>query len=512
VPTRRHRSRKGCARLLAAAPLLLALLGPAAAAAFDFDHVTARARLLAAEPWHEPPRVPEWMRVGSLTYDQWRDIRFRPERALWRKEGLPFQAQLFHPGLFYDHPVKIHVVEGGEVRPLPFSTDDFDYGRNRFARRIPADLGHAGFRVHHPLRTPGYFDELVVFLGASYFRALGRDNVYGLSARGLAIDTVEPSGEEFPSFTEFWLEAPRPDASRMVIHALLDGPSVAGAWHFEVEPGAETRVAAQARLFPRRRIGKLGLAPLTSMFFFGENATRRFDDFRPEVHDSDGLLVHFGSGEWLWRPLDNPGRISASSLFAHGPRGFGLLQRDRDLASYQDFETRMELRPSAWVELHGDWGPGRIELIEIPSRSEFDDNVVAFWVPETPPPPGGELAFSYTVSFYSDDPARPPAGRTVATRRDGGTLPGGQRFVVDFDGERLRALPPERPPRANVSAGPGPGAARIADLHLVKHPATGGWRLTFQLERRSPGAIELRAFLSEGEDVLTETWSYALHP
>jgi glucans biosynthesis protein len=498
-------------RLLVAL-LAAALLAPAAGAGFGLDEVAAHARALAAAPWQEPPRVPEWMRVGSMTYDQWRDIRFRPERALWRKERLPFQVQLFHPGLYYDRSVRIHVVDEGEVRALPFDTDDFDYGRNRFASRIPRDLGHAGFRVHHPLRTPGYFDELIVFLGASYLRALGRDNVYGLSARGLAIDTAEPTGEEFPAFVEFWLEKPQPGASRLGLLALLDGPRVTGAFRFDVEPGAETRIAVQARVFPRRPLAKLGLAPLTSMFFFGENTTRRFDDFRPEVHDSDGLLVHFASGEWLWRPLDNPQRIQASSFFAHGPRGFGLLQRDRDLAHYEDLETRSELRPSAWVELHGDWGPGRIELIEIPTETELVDNVVAFWVPETPPPPGGELAFAYTLSFYSDHPERPPAGRALATRRDRGTLAAGHRFVIDFEGERLRALPAERPPRASVSAGPGADAARIADLHLVKHPARGGWRLAFQVEPRTTEPIELRAYLADGEDVLTETWSYSFDP
>jgi glucans biosynthesis protein len=246
------------------------------------------------------------------------------------------------------------------------------------------------------------------------------------------------------------------------------------------------------------------------MFFFGENTTRCFDDFRPEVHDSDGLLVHFESGEWLWRPLDNPGRIDVASFATRNPRGFGLVQRDRSFASFEDAETRMELRPSAWVEPRGDWGAGHVELVLIPTETELVDNVVSFWVPDAPFEPGHPEEAAYALFFYGDDPQRPPAGRAVATRRDHGAERDRQRFVVDFDGERLRALPAERPPTAVVSVGPGPEAAELLDQHLVKSPATGGWRVTFELRPKTAQPIELRAYLEAGGDVLTETWSYDL--
>jgi glucans biosynthesis protein len=497
--------------VLAPLPLLVALLAPAPAPAFDFAELAARAEALAARPYRERPKVPSWMLEGSgtITYDRWRDIRFRPDHALWRERELPFEVQFFHPGLYYDRSVQIHVVEDGSARPVPFDADRFDYGKNDFADRIPRDVGYAGFRVHHPLRSPAYKDELIVFLGASYFRALGRDNVYGLSARGIALDTVEPTGEEFPSFTEFWLETPAKDADHLVIHALLEGPSVAGAYRFDVHPGADTRIDVQARIFSRRRVGKLGLAPLTSMFFFGENKTRAFDDFRPEVHDSDGLLLHLADGEWLWRPLDNPKRIDVASFAVRNPHGFGLVQRDRDFASFQDIETRMELRPSTWVEPRGDWGAGRVELVLIPTETELVDNVVAYFVPDAPFEPGRPVAVDYALHFYADHPERPPAGRAVATRRDRGARKDLQRFVVDFDGERLRALPPDQPPAAVVSAGPG---AELLDQHVVKNPATGGWRVSFQLRAVTKDPIELRAYLERGGHVLTETWSYALLP
>jgi glucans biosynthesis protein len=484
-----------------------------AAYAFDLDDVAAKAVELASQPYQDrQKRVPDWMLVGAMTYDQWRDIRFRPDQALWRDKNLPFQVQFFHPGLYYDRTVQVNVVDDSGVRPVPFAPARFDYGKNDFADRIPSDIGYAGFRVHYPLKNPDYYDELAVFLGASYFRALGRDNVYGLSARGLAIDTVEPSGEEFPAFIEYWLVEPKPDATHLVIYALMDSRSLAGAYRFELTPGVQTIIEVDARIIPRRQVAKLGIAPLTSMFFFGENTPRCFDDFRPEVHDSDGLLLHLDTGEWLWRPLDNPPRVNLSSFATRNPRGFGLLQRDRDFANHQDVETRSELRPSTWIVPRGDWEDGHIELIEIPTASERDDNIVSFWVPDRPLQPGQPIAFSYAIYWYSDDPMRPPGGRAVATRRDRGTAPNNYRFVIDFDGDRLRALMPDRAPTASLSVGPQPDAATLLDQHVVKNPATGGWRLTFQLSPQRVDPVELRAYLADGDDVLTETWSYTLLP
>ena len=489
--------------------LAVVLLAAAASAhAFDLTDVARRARAIAAEPYRDrQTHVPDWMLQGKLTYDQWRDIRFRPDQALWRAEHLPFQVQLFHPGLFFDRTVTVDEIDADGVHLVPFSPDRFDYGKNDFAGRIPRDIGYAGLRIHAPMKTPEYFDEVAVFLGASYFRAVGRDNVWGLSARGLAVDTVDPRGEEFPRFIEFWLERPAPDATHLVLYALLDGPSASGAFRFDVRPGVATEMDVDARIYPRVAGHKLGVAPLTSMFFFGENTTRRFDDFRPEVHDSDGLLLHFDTGEWLWRPLDNPTRINVSSFRMHDPRGFGLIQRDRTFADYQDLETRAELRPSAWVAPRGDWGDGHVELVEIPTVDEKLDNMVVYWVPAKAPQPDDELAYAYTLSWYLDDPTLPPGARTVATRRDRGTVDtprDGYRYVIDFEGPGLAALAADHEPRAVVSAGNG---ARLFDQHVYKNPVTGGWRLSFQIKPKDQQPVELRAYLARGNDVLTETWS-----
>jgi glucans biosynthesis protein len=503
------------ALLVAIVAAMLSVAGETRAA-FDLDALAVKAAALSHEPYRDRrTKVPPWMLItGEMTYDQWRDIRFRPERALWRDAKLPFQVQFFHPGLYYERTVAVNVIDGGQVQPVPFSAELFDYGRNTFAGRIPTDIGYAGFRVHAPIKTRDYYDEVVVFLGATYFRAVGRDNVYGLSARGIAVDTVEPTGEEFPHFEEFWLEKPSPGASSLVLYALMDGPSLTGAYRFTVTPGVETRVQVESRLFPRRTPAKLGIAALTSMFFFGENSTKCFNDFRPEVHDSDGLLLHFEEGEWLWRPLDNPPRIHSAGLHMRSPRGFGLVQRDREFAHHQDLETHAERRPSAWVAPHGNWGEGRVELVEIPTDSELVDNVVAYWVPDAPVKPGEPMAFAYTVSFYGNHATRPPGGRVLATRRDRGTAKDGtgHRFVIDFAGERLAAIPDDRPPEAVISIGPNQEVATLLDHHVVKNPDAGGWRLTFQLKPAGSAPVELRAFLKDGEDVVTETWSNVVLP
>jgi glucans biosynthesis protein len=489
----------------------LAWLGPGAAAAFDLEDVTTQARALAGKPFREPRKVPRWLL--DIGYDAWRDIRFRPERALWAEGGSPFTVQFFHPGLFYDRPVAIHVVDADGVRPVPFSPGHFDYGRNEFASRIPQDLGYAGFRVHYPIKRADYQDEVIVFLGATYMRAVGREQVFGLSARGLAVDTASPKGEEFPWFREFWLVRPARGAKELAIYALLDSPRITGAYRFVVRPGAQTQVDVEVRLFLREAVEKPGIAPLTSMFMRGENTLRPFVDYRPEVHDSDGLLIASGSGEWIWRPLDNTWSLKVSSFTVQSPRGFGLIQRDRDFDHYQDLEARSDLRPSAWIAPHGDWGTGRVELVEIPTDSDTNDNIVAFWVPDARPAQGRPLELAYSLYWYGDDPVRPPGGRAVATRQEY-AADKARRLVVDFDGRGLRRLSADTVVRGAVSVARDgkPDDASLLEQQVFKNPVTGGWRLVFLVRDPGDDAVELRAFLEHRGKVLTETWSHLLRP
>ncbi len=487
----------------------LAILAPAGA--FEFADVDRIARERASRPYAKPSFVlPKALK--DLSYDQVRDIRFDPARSLWRAEKLPFEVQFFHLGGFFEQPVRVHEVVGPEVREIGFDAADFSYGKNKLDRTQLGKLGHAGFRVHYALNSPAYKDELVVFLGASYFRALGKGQRYGASARGLAIDTAEREGEEFPRFEQFWIERPGAKASHLVIHALLDSRRVSGAYRFVIRPGAETVTEVQSRLYLREAVAKLGIAPLTSMFFFGENQRGPTDDFRPEVHDSDGLAVETAHGEWIWRPLVNPRRLLVTSYSLTDPRGFGLLQRDRDFSNYEDLESRYELRPSVWVEPTSKWGSGRVELVQIPTPNETNDNIVAYWVPRVAPKVGEPYDVSYRLRWQKSNERRPPTAWTVQTRRGHGYQPLADdviKLTVDFDGPALRRLPADAPVEADVWVGSG------QRLSLIVHhnEATGTWRMVVQVRRQNKDRpIELRAQLQHRGQSVSETWSTILPP
>lgn len=493
---------------------LVLLCIPSVLYAFGFEDLARQAEQLAKKPYVAPSQaLPAYLR--ELDYAHYREIRFRPEQALWRKEGLPFQLQFFHPGHYYTQPVRIHILEQGRARPLPFRPEAFSYGSLPFEGRVPKDLGWAGLRIHTALHGPGSMDEFAVFLGGTYFRAVGQHMHYGLSARGIAIDTAEPKGEEFPAFTDFWIEQPSPTARQLTLLALMDGPSITGAYRFIIEPGKETLMQVEARLYARTNIGKLGLAPLTSMFLHGEATGNVFGDFRPEEHDSDGLLIHFTHGEWLWRPLENAPKIRINRFLADHVRGFGLMQRDRVFDHYQDLAWRYEDRPSLWIEPIGDWGKGWIELVRLPSDNSTLDNVVAYFVPAQPLNAGQSLRLAWRMRWLKDDSGLPSGGRVIATRlatSNTERLPENQgvvRYVIDFAGGDLARL---RTPGAieAVSSLQGPGKIRMQ--RLEPNPHTQGWRLTLWVEPPAEGTAELRAFLKHGESVLSETWSAAYPP
>ena len=487
-----------------------ALAAPAGAWAFGFDDVAARAEAQARSAYQPPPRTLP-AELAALSYDQYRDIRFQPARALWRPQALPFELMFFHLGKFQTQPVVINEIVGGSEQHVRFDPADFNYGKNRLSPASWPDLGYAGFRLHYALNTPAYQDELAVFLGASYFRALGAGQRYGLSARGLAIDTSGGTGEEFPRFKEFWLERPAADAKAVTLYALLDSPRASGAYQFKLVPGAQTIVEVRARLFLRAGVATLGIAPLTSMFHHAENTPRR-DDFRPEVHDSDGLMVATanaqGGSEWLWRPLVNPSRPLTTSFAVQQLKGFGLMQRDRAFASYEDVEARYERRPSAWIVPDGNWGPGRVELLQLPAPDETHDNIVAYWVPAVAPAPGQPLDIAYRIHWQGDEQQRPPNGWAVQSRYGHGftRLRDDEfQYVVDFAGPALDALPAGAQADAVVTPGRN---GRLVERNAYRNDASGGWRMTLRvqrLDRTQP--LELRAFLQQSQHALTETWT-----
>lgn len=502
-------------RLRAWRLLVLGLTVTAAGAAerplvSDFAALRERARALsAAPPRNHAGEVPAWLR--NLSYDQLRRIEFDTRHSLWAGDGSWYEAQFLHPGFLFDRSVRIWETHSGGVRPIPFRPEWFRY-RGVEPGQIPAELGFAGFRLMHPFGGRGEpFQEIGSFAGASYFRFLPAGAAYGLSARGLALDTAADRPEEFPRFSEFWLERPGADDRTITVLALLESESVTGAYRFRITPGAETIVVVTAELHFRRLPGVMGVAPLTSMFWRGEGNGAVAEDYRPEVHDSDGLLLHRGSGEWLWRPLSNPTRLTVATFADENPRGFGLLQRDRDFEHYQDLEAAYHLRPGLWVEPVGRWGRGGVRLVEIPTRTEFDDNVVACWVPETAPVLGTPFILEYRLSWFLDG-IGPPGARVVATRRgkSGVHEPGFERFVVDFAGGPLAGLAADAPVEAVVTVGE---AASPHHVTVQRNRFNGSWRVAFLV--RPPAElrpVELRCFLRRGDEALSETWSHLWQP
>lgn len=489
----------------------------ATAAPFGLADVAELARRDAARPY-QPPADDLPAALKGLNYDALRDIRFRPERATWRAQGLPFEMQFFHRGGGHPLPVQLHEVVDGRPRELRYDPAAWTFGRNRLDATRWGDIGHAGFRIHHALNSPAYKDELVVFLGASYFRALGRGQQYGLSARALAIDTVGAPpgrGEEFPRFKAFWIERPTPGASTLTLHALLDSPRATGAYRFVITPGETTTVDVQQQVYLRAPVARLGIAPLTSMFLHGENqpAPQPGGDFRPEVHDSDGLLLA-ADGEWLWRPLFNPATPLASSFGVRRLQGFGLMQRDRRFAAYEDDEAHYERRPSAWIEPLGDWGAGRVELLLLPTPDETHDNVVAYWVPAEQPAPGQPLRLDYRLHWQGSMQQLPPQAWVAQARRGHGwaRLSAGEvQYMLDFEGPALQALPADVAVEAVATAGPG---AQVLETRAWRHTGSGAgvsngvWRMQLRVQRSDPHTpIELRAYLRRGPHALTETWA-----
>ena len=475
---------------------------------FDFETLRYRARMLAARPYEvRVTAVPELLR--KLSYDEYRKISFNAEQTWWRRESLPYQLQFFHPGFVHQKSVRVFEVNGRVASPIKFSKDLFNYGALKLSAGLPDTVGFAGFRVLGNLNLPA--DELISFVGASYFRALCLKAVYGLSARGLAVNTAEPDGEEFPVFEDFWIERPTAGAKQFVIFALMDSTSLAGAYRFTVTPGTETIVQVKAVVYCRKNPKVLGLAPLTSMFWHGENSPNNHGDFRPEVHDSDGLLIFNGANEWLWRPLSNPKSTRVSAFSDNNPRGFGLLQRDRKYDSYQDLEAHYHMRPSAWVEPIGNWGRGSVRLAELSAPDETNDNIVAFWVPEQLPQAGEPIEFEYKLYWFTDQ-IRPPAGFVVSTRSGNSQThePELRRFVLDFDGPYLRQQKPDPTIESDVSVGEG---ATLAYKTIQKNPYNGTWRLGFGIKPDGSGRpVELRCFLKKTPHVLTETWTYLWSP
>ena len=487
------------------------------AAAFDFNDVAVRAKALAGKSYKKPAdKLPK--EIKDLSYEQANQLHFKQDRAYWRPEKLPFELSFVHQGGGYVEPVRINEIVGGGVREIAFNSGLFDYSHTRIDPRRVRNIGFAGFRIRYPVNSAKEKDDVLTFLGASYFRAMGKGQGYGISARGLALDTALYSGEEFPRFTEFWLARPNAGDKELTIYALLDSPRATGAYRFVLRPGVDTTIDVKAQLYLRANVTKLGVAPLTSMFFFGENQNGPSDDFRPEVHDSDGLSIQSGTGEWIWRPLVNPKRLLVTAFSLDNPLGFGLMQRDRQFSSYEDLDYHYEARPSTWIEPKGKWGAGRVELVQIPTPDETNDNIVAYWMPNAMPKPGQPFNVEYKMYWQKETEKKPPLAWVAQTRLGHGYRAKSDDSIgmsIDFDGGALKKLPANARVEGTVESD---GNGKIVSVTTRRNDVTGGWRMEFKLRRNEDNKpVELRGFLRNAAQsgagaTLSETWSYILPP
>jgi periplasmic glucans biosynthesis protein len=470
---------------------------------FTFEGLLEDAKHRASVPY-APQRSTLPAALDKLSPEQYRSIHFNPDAGIWRAEKLPFRVELLRAGYNLQTAVTVSTVEDGMAKDLVATPAMF-----QMSTALPVQLGKvslplSGFRIRSRINSNKIWDEFLVFQGASYFRAVAKNLLYGLSARGLAINTGEPAGEEFPAFTHFWIERPGARANAIVIYALLESDSTAGAYKFTVQPGVETQIDVDLTLFPRAEMRVVGIAPLTSMFLFDETNRGHLDDYRPEVHDSDGLQIATKSGEQIFRQLANPLKLQVSTFTTQAPSGFGLVQRSRDQSDFQDFDAKYERRPSAWVVPMGEWGAGAVELVEIPSGRESNDNIVAFWRPARPLLPGHPAQFSYRI-VWNDEPGLPKGmGKVVATR-SGASIDRKRRvFLLDIvgAGEKVDGL------RLDLVG----SAGKISNAALMSNSELHGLRASFEIDPNDAELIELRLRVMRGDSPVSETWLYRWTP
>lgn len=487
-----------------------ALPGLSAAQPFSFDLLAERAASLARTPYVPTP-VDQPEVLEKIDYDaHWR-IRFRPEATV-TVGATPIQ--FFHLGTFFRQPVRMFVTEATSAREVIYDANYFDIPENSPARGLTRGVGFAGFRLMRAdLKT-----DWISFLGAAYFRTDGAARQYGQSARALALDTGMPTPEEFPRFTEFYI-GEEPDG-RVVIHALMDSPRVAGAYRMVMSnvEGEGQVMDIDSRLYFRAAVDRLGVAPLTSMFWYSETNRAQALDWRPEVHDTDGLMIWTGAGEHIWRPLNNPDRVVTSSYADMNPRGFGLVQRDREFSNYEDDGVFYDRRPAVWIEPTHGWGAGAVQLVEIPTDDEIYDNIVAFWNPATPPVAGTALELGYRMYWANVAPvqANMTLAHTVATRVAQGGVPGQPRpadqikVVIDFEGPAIKGLGQDDGVTPDITV---PAGVELVNPYALPVVGTDRWRLIFDI--RAPEGMDtadLRAYLARDGVPLTETWLGQVHP
>ena len=468
---------------------------------FDANLVVEFARQLARRPFMAPAAdLPDSLR--NLSFEQYQSVRMRRKDRVWEGEGRGFVIEPLLRGFVYQNRVTLYIVEDGTIRRLTYDPSRFDFGS--LQPPTEAGLDFSGFKVLFRDRGADATREIAGFQGASFFRGLAKGQVAGVLARGLTLRPAEASGEEIPLFRAFWIERPSSLSDEIVAHALLDSDNVCGAYRFTIRPRDETIIDVEGTIFARNTLDHVGYAGAAGMFLFGPASHRIDDDVRPAAHDADGLQLHTGSDQWIWRPLTNPEALQISVFVDQNPKGFGLLQRQRDFASFQDEEKAFERRPSLWVEPIGDWGQGAVQLLEIPSNNETNANILTYWRPKASIPANSQANFAFRQYWAFEPPDRPGNATVAMTRTGRGTSGTRRRFLVDFTSRKFTNMAAIAEITADASAAKG----KILDLRLIPHIDRNVLRVSFELDPGGETLCELRLALMESGKPVSETWLY----
>ncbi|TGL17685.1 glucan biosynthesis protein D [Leptospira yanagawae] len=475
---------------------------------FDFNAVDQIAKQKLKSKFVPTPvfKIPG---LDGISFEDYRQIEYKPDVAIWKNLALPYQLHFFHPGHIYSNGIKIYEVIEEKPVEIPYDSSRFHFGNLPLTDdffELSKKLQYTGFRVHYPINQKEALEEFLVFQGSSYFRALSKDQVYGLSGRGLAINTGPEGKEEFPIFESFYIKRPEKNDSSILIYAIMNSESVAGAYEFFVTPGEITTIDIRAKIYLRKKIKRLGLSPITSMFLYGESNIPILGNIHPEIHDSDGLLTYLGEDNWEWRPLINPKKTKLTSIELNHPKGFGLIQRDRKFKSYQDEKLLYHRRPSVWVEPKGDWGEGELYLLEFTTNLDSDDNITIFWEPNIPPNLKEGYEFQYRLSYIEKSPETHQLGKTSSYYKGTDPLfPKEKMLTLYFTGDVLKALDPKTELKAIIKNDMIPADQIRYQIEKIRE--LDQWRL--QIWHSSPIEVSnWKVHLEKENQKITETWIY----
>lgn len=439
---------------------------------------------------------------SKLTYDQYVAIRAKPSAIIWANETLGFALEPLHRGFIFSSPVTINLVSQGQAQRVIYNTAQFDFGKIAPPARM-GDIGFSGFGILVPQKDNG-LTQIATIQGASFFRAIAQGQRFGVMARALSIKTADSRGEEFPAIRSVWIEEPNLATDALVIHAFIDSESMTGAYRFTLHPGEATIIDTECTLFARAKVDNFGIATMSGTIVSDAIDHRLPDDTRLRIADVGGLQMSTGHGEWLWRAISNRETLQISTFVDENPHGFGFLQRDRAFHDYQDDDQHWEIRPSLWIQPIGDWGAGGVELIEIPNKSESNDNIIAYWRPQQPLAAGGETSFAYR-QFWCWNPPEQPALALVTDSRSGrGSDQKRRRFLVEFQGDLLGDAQQSAAVKPVLTASPG----AVVFIKTYPYPNIKTYRTLFEIDPGSETASELRLVLENGGKPISETWLY----